>query len=85
MPNAHVEAVQEIMASQPLIFHKLVHLKGHQCLEAILNADNVACEIRKMKEDEKRRKHQKLAGSNFVLQFQKGMIEELPNETSFEA
>ena len=72
-----------MMASQPLLFHKWACLRSHQSLDERLKADDVACKMRKMKEEIKRIKQPKLSSRNVALQFKKGLIEKFPNEKAF--
>ena len=57
--------------------------RGHQYFEERLKVDDVACKMRKIKEDVKRIKQPKFSSRNVALQFKKGLIEKFSNEKSF--
>ena len=60
------------MAPQPLALQKGGCLSGHLCIEAQSNVDDVACQIRKLHDDDIRNKHSTAGTTKFRVKLCKG-------------
>ena len=82
--NVQVAALQAMMVSQPLSLQKWACLYGHRLMEGRCDADEIACQIRKLNDNDVRRNYPSTDGtSKFEVQFRKGTEEEFPDESAF--
>ena len=68
---------------QSLVLRKCAHLSGHQLSEGRMKVCDRVQKINKLTEDENKGKGLKSAVRNFDPQFQKGALEEFPEEIAF--